>query len=1494
MPSDPIQEASTLLDAGAHAASLAALEAADPAQASVWLMRARALRRLGRRAEAGDAARKALTLVRRPHEEVSALAELAATDRVEGRSTRARRRLREALGRPGADDHPGPLAQLYVELARIERQLGRAEEVEAAVRRAELHARRAGDGALRGMAWLQRARARLDRGRLDEARVTLSATASLFRQLEAPGPLAWTLLLQADYLVARGSLDAADQRLDEADALFRRHDDPLGRAAVATGRARLQAARGEPDDALATLDRAEQHLAGTDEPRAPLGLLRGRLLVALGDPSATTVLTRALVDAEQAELRLLLGPLHAALLESHARGAEPQPTAHHLRAARELLDETGITDTAAAAAARTAAAAIGRDVQGLALAPAVRAQGLALACATRLGDDQRAVDDARCLRELAERGAPIPCGDWDLTEVLGYGAMGEVWRARHHDHGTEAAVKLMLRGEAGNRRLAALVTGEIRAVAALHHPHIVQVLDHGALSPTAEVLTGGRQRAGTPWFAITLASGGTLEARCGQMAWPDVARVLLALLDALAHAHARGVVHLDLKAANVLLDAEGQHVLLTDFGIAGALAASSGSPGLLGTPHTMAPEQFRRERHRFGPWTDLYALGCLGYHLLQGRPPYPGRTLEAQRDAHLDAPVPPLRAVVRVPEGLERWLHTLMAKDPADRFPCAADAAHALAALGEPSVEPSQDTGPSARPRASLSTLSLAHLTPHATPGPSVRLPSGTPVPTSWRLPAAPLVTPRAGASLDLFRVRRPPMVGHEAACGQAWSALLDVAVDTSPAFVAVGGPPGVGTSRLLAWLGEIAHERGAAEVVRLDGGTDTLPALARQLLARPTAPDIPERDRRDVLGQANATADLEPGAIAPRAGALATLLAERARQRPQLLLLDDRPLQRPGTQDLLEAIALQDAPILVAVEADSLADLPKTARSVRIVLQHLDDPDIAALLQDLLPLQPELSRQIVTRAAGNPQLAVELLTDLVDRRLLVWHRDAFRLRDGVEVELPEHSRELWAQRLDRALVGVPARERIGVVAGALFGRHVDDAGWRAACAALRVDDPDALLHRLHRAWLVEVAADGWRFLHPALIAAAEAVPVEAGPTDAPRAVAHALAMTRGDAAAARVGELRLRAGEHAAAVPSLATGLDRARRAGDAEAVAQLADRLADALHHLGAPPDDPRWVPERLARADLALWEGDAVRAADRAAAVARLGAQGESLADAELLRARALELLGDPDAARDAYGRALRHTGEGRSLGRALLGLGGLLHHQGELDAAALHLQMAHDALADFPADRAELDLAQAHLALDHDDLPTAEAHLHAAMRRARTLALRRLEAEVHVRLGDLARRRGDADEARRRYLRGRDRCADHEVERIAGVEGRLGLLALHAGDDAVARRHLERMERLAPDLPLVAQLRLPLVAAGLVGPFEDALAAVRAQRDRGPLEPEALQALEAAAERATAPDRRRLLWALAADGWRQLDRPRAAKQAERALSRLASEPEPPESP
>ncbi|MEL7374395.1 MAG: serine/threonine-protein kinase, partial [Pseudomonadota bacterium] len=280
----------------------------------------------------------------------------------------------------------------------------------------------------------------------------------------------------------------------------------------------------------------------------------------------------------------------------------------------------------------------------------------------------------------------IELGPFDLKEPVGRGGTGVVYRGVHRETGLPVAVKVLHPGAMRNGAPPEAFRNEVKAIAALDHPSIIWIVDVGLVDDVAHEQSNHTLTRGHPYLAMEYASGGTL----GEWIPPDfdaVFAMLQDLLGALAHGHARSLVHRDLKPGNVLRCTDGDvrpGWKLTDFGIATNFERTverSLPGGIVGTLSYMSPEQITGNWRMFGPWTDLYALGCVVYKVLAGRRPWDTARGAALFAAHLERKPDPLRSKIPVPDGFHEWVAVLMEKRPQDRFQTAAEAALALEKL---------------------------------------------------------------------------------------------------------------------------------------------------------------------------------------------------------------------------------------------------------------------------------------------------------------------------------------------------------------------------------------------------------------------------------------------------------------------------------------------------------------------------------------------------------------------------------------------------------------------------------------------------------------------------------------------------------------------------------------------------------------------------------------------------------------------------------------------
>ncbi|WP_308196037.1 serine/threonine protein kinase [Nocardioides bruguierae] len=254
-------------------------------------------------------------------------------------------------------------------------------------------------------------------------------------------------------------------------------------------------------------------------------------------------------------------------------------------------------------------------------------------------------------------------GRYSLTSRIATGGMGEVWRGTDTTLGRPVAVKLLKTEYADDATFRSRFETEARNAAVLHHPGIAGVYDFGEAPATDG---SGIPR---PYLVMELVDGQPLSAllRSGEPMEPEVVADLMAqTAEALAAAHAAGIVHRDVKPANLLITPE-RKVKVTDFGIARAADAVgiTQTGQVLGTPQYLSPEQARGTTAT--PASDVYALGVVAFECLAGERPFDAGSPVATALAHLNQPVPDLPDSVPAP--LAAVVQRALSKDPADRYP---------------------------------------------------------------------------------------------------------------------------------------------------------------------------------------------------------------------------------------------------------------------------------------------------------------------------------------------------------------------------------------------------------------------------------------------------------------------------------------------------------------------------------------------------------------------------------------------------------------------------------------------------------------------------------------------------------------------------------------------------------------------------------------------------------------------------------------------------------
>ena len=251
-------------------------------------------------------------------------------------------------------------------------------------------------------------------------------------------------------------------------------------------------------------------------------------------------------------------------------------------------------------------------------------------------------------------------GDYELIEQIGQGGMGVVYRARQRSLDRDVALKLLSAGPWASPEFITRFQREAQSAARLQHPNIVPIYEIGA-------------QAELNFFSMALVRGRNLAqvlAASGPRAPRGAAQLVRTIAEALDYAHRLGILHLDLKPANVLIDEHGEPQV-ADFGLARRLeeTLSHDSDEVSGTPSYMAPEQAQVKSHRLSVATDIYGLGAILFELLTGHPPFLGASARETMLQVVNEPVPsPRRINPAIPVDLDAICMRCLAKEPQQRY----------------------------------------------------------------------------------------------------------------------------------------------------------------------------------------------------------------------------------------------------------------------------------------------------------------------------------------------------------------------------------------------------------------------------------------------------------------------------------------------------------------------------------------------------------------------------------------------------------------------------------------------------------------------------------------------------------------------------------------------------------------------------------------------------------------------------------------------------------
>ncbi|MFO0757388.1 MAG: protein kinase [Byssovorax sp.] len=648
--------------------------------------------------------------------------------------------------------------------------------------------------------------------------------------------------------------------------------------------------------------------------------------------------------------------------------------------------------------------------------------------------------------------------------LLGRGGMGEVWRCRDLEQRQDVAIKAVRPDFLQDPGAAKLFHSEIVAVARLSHPGIIPVLDLI------------RDPSGSALLVMAFRDGPSLSSfSTAELSWPFIASVLIQVLEALAYAHARGVLHLDIKPENVLLErvnGEARATLL-DFGISRIRKPGRGierwfdRDAVIGTVEYMSPEQCSGTFERLGPWSDLFSVGAMAFELCVGRRPFPGPSDPTGMVNRLTAPPPPLvPRIPNVPAGFVELTAMLLANEPRNRPFQAADVLQMLRALdpeaGRASLPPLP--APGAPRTAPDAVTQMATDPPSYTPGkPELRALETKPLPVTV-VPShrpssmsgsgdvelaftAEAELPPTGA-YGLFGLRDLPVLGRPDERRVVWSAVHAAVTLKEPRVVLLEGPTGVGKSRLARDAMERAVELGLCVPMQTSwspqgSGDEGLRGLVENLLDTRGSPAPQLRARLEfwldrIPGSHRAfSREVElflrpPRDAAPDAGlplrVAVEAIARASMLRPVLLWLDDVQWSRGEAVALLSALRARRprvaACVIATARSEEIRDraaheaMASAEDTERVRLDPLDLDATRRLVRGLLDVDDPLCDVIAARAEGNPLFVTQLLHQLVAAEAVERRAGHYRLAKAFDLAaIPADIQAVWTRRVEQAEV---------------------------------------------------------------------------------------------------------------------------------------------------------------------------------------------------------------------------------------------------------------------------------------------------------------------------------------------------------------------------------------------------------------------------------------------------------------------------------------------
>jgi len=302
-------------------------------------------------------------------------------------------------------------------------------------------------------------------------------------------------------------------------------------------------------------------------------------------------------------------------------------------------------------------------------------------------------------------------GQYQIIEEHGRGGMAVVYRAYQSSLNRYVAIKVLPPQFTFDEEFVQRFLREARSAAAMHHPNIVTIHDIN-------------QQDGLYFIVMEFVEGKTLDqllAKTGPLPLPRIQRIVTQVVDALEHAHQRGMIHRDIKPTNIMVDEQqDDHVTLMDFGLVRAATGSglTKTGVIVGTPEYMSPEQ--AEGKEVDSRTDIYSLGVVLFKMLTGRVPFSRSTPHAVLIAHMTQEPPSISSISPgLPASIEAVVRKALAKDREKRYARASDMARdlAIAVSGEKLPEAKRPSRPRAAAKAEVEPTLVTHEPTPKTPG---------------------------------------------------------------------------------------------------------------------------------------------------------------------------------------------------------------------------------------------------------------------------------------------------------------------------------------------------------------------------------------------------------------------------------------------------------------------------------------------------------------------------------------------------------------------------------------------------------------------------------------------------------------------------------------------------------------------------------------------------------------------------------------------------------